>query len=113
MLSKRIRMARRLRRAVQSQPSSGLSIRAYCQKKNIPLSTFSWWRNRIRAEVSEESISAFPAENKPAFVRIIPESTPPFSPEGCELSFPDGRILRFPAAYPVESLVAVLKGGAV
>jgi len=110
-MSKRIRMAQRLRRAVKTQPSSGLNISAYCREHKIPLSTFMLWRKRIRYEMAETTPAPC-AETNPSFVRIIPETRVPAYSESCELSFPDGRILRFPASFPLESLLAVLKGAA-
>lgn len=105
---KRIRKARRLRRAVEAQLSSGLNITSYCRQHKIPLSTFTWWRKRLRDEAAVAPIS--PADLNPGFVRILPEAQTPTCRENCELSFPDGRVLSFPASYPLESLLAILKG---
>ena len=100
-----------MRRAVVAQSVSGMNISVYCRKHEIPLSTFTRWRKRIRLE-SAEATPITTAKTNPGFVRIIPEPHLPAYRESCELSFPDGRILRLPADYPLESLLAVLKGAA-
>ncbi len=108
-MSKRIQKFRQMRRAIQAQPSSGLSIASYCLKHKIHLSTFGWWKKRIRE--GEASLSRIArAENNPGFVRILPDAQTLACRENCELSFPDGRVLSFPISYPLESLLTVLKG---
>ena len=112
-MSKRMRLARRLRRAVAKQPDSGLTISAYCRKHRIAPSTFAYWRKRIRFEQPGTSSSIPVQEPATGFVRIIPEPGPLGSTGGCELSYPDGRVLRFQPDFPVETLLAILKVGVV
>ena len=98
-----------MRRAIQEQPGSGLSIVSYCLKHKIPLSTFGWWKKRIRNEEAELSRVAR-AKSNPGFVRILPDAQTLACREHCELSFPNGHVLSFPTSYPLESLLTVLKG---
>lgn len=108
-MSNRIRNARQVRRAVQAQRNSDLSIVAYCQKHQLPISTFYRWRKRIRDEmVLEKTVSR--TDSDPGFIKIIPETPHATRQEVCELSFPDGRVLSLPVSYPLASLLAVLKG---
>ena len=109
MLS-RTRLSRRLRRAVADQPNSGLNISAYCRKHKLALSTFMVWRKRLHHENTEPNTITVSKEAQKSFVRIFADSHPITSIGSCELSFPDGRILRLPHDFSVESMLVLLKG---
>jgi len=108
-MSYQSRLAHRMRRVATSQFRSSLTVSAFCRKHRIPVSTFWNWRKRLKAEnfiiPPQEPAAA------PQFVRLVPESQPALCREGCSLDFPDGRVLRFPADYPVSNLLLILKSG--
>jgi hypothetical protein len=42
---------------VEAWKASGLSQRRYCEERGVSLSTFQWWRRRLRKPESERSTS--------------------------------------------------------
>jgi hypothetical protein len=111
MVNSRILQARRMCRAVARQPESGLTISSYCRQHRLPLSSFNRWRKILQSEQDAAKPSSEGRDGTVGFVRLIPAVKPEGS--GCELSLPDGRLLRMPPDFPVETLLAVLKGSAV
>ena len=57
------------RKRLRSQAASGLSVRAWCHKKQLQEATFHWWRREI-ARRDAESLAVVPRPNaeSPAFV---------------------------------------------
>ncbi|HOU97204.1 MAG TPA: hypothetical protein PLN06_11395, partial [Bacteroidales bacterium] len=45
----------RMRRFEQSR----LTAKAFCQKEHIPLSTFTWWRRRLKGETHKPGTTCF------------------------------------------------------
>jgi hypothetical protein len=47
------------------QRASGLTVRAFCQRAGVALSTFSWWQRKLR-----EQSGRIPRRPRPAFVEV-------------------------------------------
>ena len=72
---------------------SGLSIKKFCEKEHIPLSTFNWWRKKIKEEVyapggfielsGKAQISRFEGKN---FILHLPGIGTLEIPQGSSLS---------------------------
>jgi hypothetical protein len=89
--------------------SGNKTVTEFCNARQIPESTFSWWRKKLR------SFRGSPPDKKERvpreFVRLEPP--PLFSrPAMYELALSDGRILRMPVSIPAETIAAILKNSA-
>ncbi|QDU89503.1 hypothetical protein Pla175_28950 [Pirellulimonas nuda] len=96
------------RLAFEEFGSSGLSVRAFCEREGISTASFYAWRRSLQQLDSE-----------PARVELIPVDVvePPggLSADRLELTTPGGFTLRFPADIAPRQLGAVLgviEGGA-
>ncbi len=70
---------------------SGLSQRAFCEREDISLATFSYWRGKeLRGE--QQAASA------PAFTEVIvqPQCRAPGEAPAIEITYPDGTRVRIP-----------------
>jgi len=47
------------------QRASGLTVRAFCQRAGVALSTFSWWQRKLRAQPGR-----IPRRARPTFVEV-------------------------------------------
>jgi hypothetical protein len=79
--------------------ASGLSQPAFCQKHRVGPSLFSYWPKKVQP-------SATPST--PRFQEVLLPPTP-LSMGTCQLSFPSGAKLEFPAALLRDTL-ALLAG---
>lgn len=101
---------RRMLVLMNAYDSGNKTVPDFCKSRQIPESTFSWWRKKLRPFRSgpREKEEQAPRE----FVRLEPP--PLFSqPAMYELALSDGRILRMPVSLPVETIAAILKSSAV
>lgn len=57
------------RRTIGSQPSSGMSVRAWCRKHSVRESSFYWWRRRL-VRRDAEVFSPVARKLTPAFVPV-------------------------------------------
>ncbi len=44
---------------VEGWEHSGQTQRAYCTEHGVPLSSFQWWRRRLRRPVAKKALAAF------------------------------------------------------
>ena len=80
---------------VEALSRSGLSVSAYAREHGLKPDTLYRWRRRFPPSAQE------PAAATPRLVPITVEVEP-----ACEVVFPDGRRLRFPATLPAATLRA-------
>jgi hypothetical protein len=80
----------------QEWENSGLTRIDYCRQYQIPLSTFDYWRHRIRKESKGE-------KNGTGMVKL-PPFTPPKKPTHFTLEYPSGHKLHIPSDYTSNGL---------
>jgi transposase-like protein len=99
---------RHWRQVLGRQASSGLSVRAFCQREQLTESAFYAWRRTIGERDGETTLA-------PSFVpMVVTDQGTSESSIAIELS--GGHVLRLPASTPaawVAELVLGLEGGAV
>jgi transposase-like protein len=112
------------RRVVRGQRRSGLTIREFCSKSNLPESAFYFWRRQLerRGAVQEQlrrrrRPAAAPGPARPpAFVAVrVAEQTPSQSDGRIEIVLPSGRRVHVRAPVDRQALadvLAVLEGQA-
>lgn len=83
------------RRHVDALARSGRTVPAYAREHGLKPDTLYRWRRRFPPSAQE------PAAATPRLVPITVEVEP-----ACEVVFPDGRRLRFPASLPAATLRA-------
>lgn len=97
---------------VAEQSTSGLSQRAFCEQHDLALSTFQWWRRRLKSRgPSAEPMKVKAATKAPDFVEIQLSQPAPVAAEeaeGLEVCFPSGVRLRIPSGWDGQSLLEVL-----
>ena len=91
-----------IQRHFAAQKQSGLSIRAYCEKHSVSLSTFHYWRKRYRLPRNRQMES----KSKAGFVDMgILE----LNSRVCEVHFPSGlKVTMHPGTTP-EQLGSLLR----
>jgi hypothetical protein len=98
---------------VAEQRESGLSQRAFYEQQDLALSTFQWWRRRLKSEGPAASRpEAAPAAKAAGFVEVRLTEPAPGPPNECgnclEVSFPSGVHLRVPPGWDGQTLLEVL-----
>jgi hypothetical protein len=96
------------RRVLQQWQSSGLRVRAFCDRRNIPESQFWWWRRRLA-----EAGGSVEPRSSPAFVpvTIVGAATSPGT--AIDIKLANGHRLRVRAECDrrlLADVVAVLEG---
>jgi transposase len=98
----------RWRQLLQRWQSSGLGVRAFCDRRNIPESQFWWWRRRLA-----EPSGPVETRSSPAFVpvTIVGAATSPGT--AIDIKLANGHRLRVRAECDrrlLADVVAVLEG---
>lgn len=89
------------RRVLKEWSSSGLSQRGFCEDRGISLSSFCYWRRRLRVEGEEVSPSPFiPVEVRGG--TMLPQPTP------FEVRLRNGIRIRVPADFESDSLLRLI-----
>src|SRR5210317_271501 len=80
---------------VNQQHESGLSQKAFCQSREISLSTFTNWKRKLRQEPEANAIDC-QSEQQPDWVEFQMDalSVPPDNSWHMELELPGGVVLR-------------------
>jgi len=112
-------MVRCWQRVLQDQRRSGLSQSAFCRQQGIALSTYFWWKRRLRGGDSVLGITArrSASDAGASEAHLVPvRITEPehvlraaFVETAYELVFPDGLILRIPGRFDPSSLESLLR----
>lgn len=81
--------------------ASGISQTKYCERENISLASFSWWRTKgLKNKAKSKTLSFVPA--------IIKEPEPSVCYD-LQIIFPNNTKLVLPSNLPTNSLVAIVK----
>src|SRR6266446_6299377 len=88
--------ARQMRRVLAHWQRSGLTLREFGEKRGIPPSTLSWWRQVFR-RVGAEAGNGAAAENALVFTEVSPPANVPRTPAVLEILLPSGYLVRVPA----------------
>ena len=100
--------ARQMRRVLGRWQRSGLTLREFGEKRGIPPSTLSWWRQVFRRANEEEGNSAA-AENAVVFTEVPKPSNVPRTSAVLEIVLPSGHLVRVPAGADTGTLRRVLQ----
>lgn len=98
------------RRTLTEHQRSGLTQLEFCRRNELALSTFQYWRRRLRSvDVETEtdvSTDFVEVAVRPVAVRARPDATD--SSDGFELTFPNGLRLKVPIQVEGRALAEVL-----
>ena len=101
--------ARQMRRVLARWQRSGLTLREFGEKRGIPLSTLSWWRQVFR-RAGEEDGNGAAAENRGGVHR---SATSRRTFQGhqrlLEIVLHSGHLVRVPAGADTDTLQRVLQ----
>ena len=100
--------ARQMRRVLAHWRRSRLTLREFGEKRGIPPSTLSWWRQVFRRANEEEGNSAA-AENAVVFTEVPKPSNVPRTSAVLEIVLPSGHLVRVPAGADTGTLRRVLQ----
>jgi hypothetical protein len=100
--------AREMRRMLARWQRSGLTLREFAEKREIPLSTLSWWRQVFRGAGEEEGNGAA-AENAVVFTEVPKPANVPRTPAVLEIVLASGHLVRVPAGADSDTLRRVLE----
>jgi hypothetical protein len=106
------------RLVVDEHAASGLSVRAFCQRKVISEASFYFWRRELAVRDREASlppdtpamlpVRVFESEPSPALAPEANDRAPEFGSPLVEVSVPGGFTLRAAAATKADHLTAWL-----
>jgi len=103
--------ARQMRRVLARWQRSGLTLREFGQRRGIPLSTLTWWRQVFRR--AGEPVDAAPksaaASDAVVFTEVRLPASVPTTPPVLEVVLRTGHVLRVPAGADTETLQRVLQ----
>ena len=88
--------ARQMRPVLARWQHSGLTLREFGEKRGIPPSTLSWWRQVFRRAGDEEG-KGVAAENPVAFTEVPPPAKVPRTRSVLEIVLHSGHLVRVPA----------------
>lgn len=89
-------------RVLKEWSTSGLSQRGFCENRGISLSSFCYWRRRLRAEAEEAPMSPFiPVEIRPPARSLHPS---PY-----EVRLENGIRIRVPSDFESDSLLRLIE----
>lgn len=95
---------------IEQYLGGGLSRREYCQRHQLALSTFDYWRRRLRKEGAPATSSSSRALE---VVRVEVDMASVVGSAPLELVVGNGRMIRIPAGFDagtLERLLVVLEG---
>lgn len=108
------------RRLLAEQTRSGLSLRAFGDKKGIPAGTLSHWRHKLKQR--DAARRARKPQDRPQFLRVKVEDAPRDGEIGAEASHPvapasqvyevvlgPGRVLRLPRDFDEARVAALVR----
>jgi len=100
-----------MRRVLARWQRSGLTLREFGQRRGIPLSTLTWWRQVFRR--AGEPVDAAPksaaASDAVVFTEVRLPASVPTTPPVLEVVLRTGHVLRVPAGADTETLQRVLQ----
>jgi hypothetical protein len=100
--------AREMRRVLARWQRSGLTLREFGEKREIPLSTLTWWR-RVFQDAGDEKGNGAAAQTPVVFTEVRSPANLPKTPAFVEIVLPSGHIVRVPAGTDTATLRRVLQ----
>jgi len=99
------RKERQWRRWIGEWQASGLSARAFCERRGLTAASFYAWRRVLERRAAEQ----------PAFVpvQVVADATPAGQASALEVVIADGRVVRVAPGFDaatLRQLLAVLEG---
>ena len=85
-----------------------MTLREFGEKRGIPPSTLSWWRQVFR-RAGEEEVNGAPAENAVVFTEVPQPANVPRTPSVLEIVLHSGHVVRVPAGADTDTLRRVLQ----
>jgi hypothetical protein len=107
------------RRVIGEAARSGISIRRFCQQRQLRKSQFYWWQRELKKRQEERALGSGNRRNSPkaagqATFALVSEDGGDLGSAGIELVLRDGRRLRIGKGVDEETLrtvVGVLEEG--
>jgi hypothetical protein len=100
--------AREMRRVLARWERGGLTLREFGQKRGIPPSTLSWWRQVFRRAGDEEG-RGVAAENPVAFTEVPLPTNVRRTSAVLEIVLHSGHLVRVPAGADIGTLQLMLQ----
>jgi hypothetical protein len=100
--------AREMHRVLVRWQQSGLTLREFGEKRGIPPSTLSWWRQVFR-RAGEEEVNNTAAENAVVFTEVPKPAKVPGTPAVLEIVLNSRHLVRVPARADTDALRRVLQ----
>lgn len=95
------------RRVTREWKQSGQSQAAFCETRNLKLTTFRWWRHRLLREAAEAAKTKETGSSAPFIpVRIVETSSPSSQP--IEIVLANLQRIRVPSGFDPDTLRRVL-----
>ncbi len=85
-----------------------MTLREFGEKRGIPPSTLSWWRQVFR-RAGEEEVNSAAAENAVVFTEVPKPAKVPGTPAVLEIILNSGHLVRVPAGADTDTLRRVLQ----
>ncbi len=103
--------ARQMRRVLARWQRSGLTLREFGQRREIPLSTLTWWRQVFRraGEQVDTAPKSASGSDGVVFTEVPRPATVSTTPPVLEILLRSGHVLRVPAGADTETLQRVLQ----
>ncbi len=99
---------RQMRRVLARWQRSGLTLREFGEKRRIPVSTLTWWRQVFR-RAGEKEGNGTAVENPVAFTEVPQPAKVPRIPAVLEVVLHSGHVVRVPAGADTDTLQRVLQ----
>ena len=98
------------RRQIRSWERSGLTQRAFCEKRGLSLSSFVWWKSELKNRASLLDEDGQPSNGSGLFVpvHVEPAGLQTGTAGAIEVSLPSGPVLRIPAGFDTSYLIRLL-----
>jgi hypothetical protein len=100
----RIEKRRIMTRLISLWEKSGKTEREFCIKRGFPVSTFYWWKNKLRVE-----LPSVPEQTKVSTPLSFIQIKPPQNSGTMEYKFPSGGSLLFPSTLGIKDIAELLK----
>lgn len=91
--------------ALRRQKGSGLTVRAFCAREQLPETAFHAWRRILRERDAERRSTPAPA---PALVPVVVREDQREPAAAIAIELRGGRVMRLPASMPAEQLARIV-----
>jgi len=105
-MSKQSLTAERWRELIRQQEGSGLSVARFCGQQGVAVSSFFFWRRKLKGSAAPTFVELMPAVELPVSTLRAGESE---SPSPIELQLRCGTIVRVREGFDVPTLRQVVE----